>query len=150
MWKRSLLAAVLICLLGWQAAWAHAVLDHSQPEANAVLDASPAEIRLWMTEPVEPRYSTLQLRNSAGDMVAVPPAAFDSADPNQMYVAPVQLAPGLYTVVWTTVSAADGHRSQGSFPFMVAAGTQAVPAGAGAGTNSIASPAAAAPVAATS
>ena len=39
-------------------------------------------------------------------------------------MAPLQLAPGLYTVVWTTVSAADGHRSQGSFPFMIAAGTQ--------------------------
>ncbi len=124
MWKRSLFAAALICLLGWQAVWAHAVLDHSQPEANAVLDTTPAEIRLWMTEPVEPQYSTLQLHNSAGAMVAVPPAAFDAADPTQMYVAPVQLAPGLYTVVWTTVSAADGHRSQGSFPFMIAAGTQ--------------------------
>ena len=135
MWKRSLLAAVLICLLGWQAAWAHAVLDHSQPEANTVLAASPTEIRLWMTEPVEPKYSTLQLRSSAGAMVAVPPAAFDGADPNQMYVAPLQLAPGLYTVVWTTVSAADGHRSQGSFPFMVAAGTEAAPASAGAGAH---------------
>ncbi len=150
MWKRALLAALLICLLGWQVACAHAVLDHSQPEANAVLDASPAEIRLWMTEPVEPQYSTLQLRNSAGATVAVPPAAFDAADPNQMYVAPVQLAPGLYTVVWTTVSAADGHRSQGSFPFMVAAGTQAVAVSAAAGTNSSASPAAATPVAAPS
>ena len=146
MWKRALLAAVLICLLGWQAAWAHAVLDHSQPEANAVLNASPAEIRLWMTEPVEPQYSTLELRNSAGAMVAVPPAAFDDAEPNQMYVAPVQLAPGLYTVVWTTVSAADGHRSQGSFPFIVGAGTQTVPAGAAAGTNSGVNPAALAPV----
>ena len=135
MWKRSVLAALLLCVLSWQAAWAHAVLDHSQPEANAVLPASPAEIRLWMTEPVEPQYSTLQLRNSAGAMVAVPPAAFDAADPNQMFVAPVQLAPGLYTVVWTTVSAADGHRSQGSFPFMVAAETQAALTSTGAGAN---------------
>jgi copper transport protein len=129
MWKRSLLAAVLICLFGWQAAWAHAVLDHSQPEANAVLAASPAEIRLWMTEPVEPQYSKIELRDAAGTIVAVPSTAFAAADPTQMYVTPVQLVPGLYTVVWTTVSAADGHRSQGSFPFVVEAASQGAPAG---------------------
>ena len=64
------------------------------------------------------------LRDAAGAEVPIPPSTVDAQDPKQMYVAPGQLADGLYTVVWTTVSAADGHRTEGSFPFTIGASAQ--------------------------
>lgn len=128
MWKRALPLALLLCLLLGRPARGHAVLQHSQPAANAMLATAPVQIRLWLTEPVEPKYSAIQLRDITGAEVSIPPSTVDSQDPKQVYVTLEQLPDGLYTVVWSVVSAADGHRTEGSFPFTI--GVSAQPAAA--------------------
>jgi copper transport protein len=111
----------LLLLAGAQPVWSHAVLARSEPPPNARLAAAPAEIRLWFTEPVEPAFSAIELRDSQGRVVAAAPGQVDATDPHQLYMQPGALAEGLYTVVWRNVSAADGHHSEGSFPFTIGA-----------------------------
>jgi copper transport protein len=122
-----LLTLILIALLAWAApANAHANLTRSDPPANAALDTSPAEIRLWFTEPLEPDFSRVTLRDQTGAVIETPPAQTDADDPHQLALMPGALPDGLYTVAWRVVSAADGHATEGSFAFGV--GVEAMPA----------------------
>lgn len=99
---------------------AHANLIRSEPTANASLSASPDEIRLWFSEPLEAGHSRITLRDSDGAEVAIPSTQVDDTDRHQMF-APLDeaLMEGLYTVSWRALSAADGHLTQGSFAFGV-------------------------------
>ncbi|MGB5051433.1 MAG: CopD family protein, partial [Caldilineaceae bacterium] len=46
----------------------------------------------------------------------VGPSSVDSTDPTHMSLPVADLQPGIYTVVWTTLSSVDGHEWIGSFP----------------------------------
>ncbi len=113
---------VALCLLMSllvQPVWAHAILARSTPTINASLAQAPNEIRLWFTEPIEPRFSNFTLRDINGASVKTPNSQVDSSDPEQMYMKPGALPNGLYTVVWEVNSAADGHHTEGSFAFTI-------------------------------
>lgn len=114
---RVLLIGFIVGLLAFSPVLAHANLARSNPAANASLQSSPAEIRLWFTEPLEPNYSHFTLRDTSGQPVATQPSQIDPTDARQLFMPVANLPNGLYTVVWRTVSAADGHPSQGSFAF---------------------------------
>lgn len=103
--------------------WAHANLMSSEPAANATLDQSPEVIRLSFTEPLEPQFSGITLRDAEGSIVSTPPSEIDPEDPQAMLLVPGDLPDGLYTVSWRSLSAADGHQAAGSFVFVVGTGT---------------------------
>ena len=101
-------------------ALAHANLVRSDPASGAVLNTAPTQIQLWFSEQPDPHFSDVQVfdanrqRADAGDMHVAPGDALSlivSVKPN--------LADGLYTVSWKTVSAVDGHLVNGNFPFYV-------------------------------
>lgn len=98
---------------------AHATLERSNPPANTALEAPPNEIRMWFTEPLEPQYARILIRDTSGIVMTTPPAVVDPSDPFQMFVIPGVLTEGLYTVSWRVVSSADGHPTEGSFAFGV-------------------------------
>jgi copper transport protein len=115
----GLVAALALALVMAVPADAHANLTRSFPTANSTLSKAPAEIRLWFTEPLEPRYSRITLLNTNGDDVSTAPSLVDPADSHQMALVPGELPDGVYTVSWRTLSSADGHVTQGSFTFGV-------------------------------
>ena len=115
-WRKFLISFIL-GLLSVSPVLAHANLARSNPAANASLQSSPNEIRLWFTEHLEPNYSHFNLRDTTGQQVETPPSQIDPTDPHQLFMPIDKLPNGLYTVAWRTVSAADGHSSQGSFSF---------------------------------
>jgi copper transport protein len=117
-----------VMLLTFSQVMAHANLAHSTPAANASLQSSPQEIRLWFTEPLEPDYSHFTLRDSSGNPVETPQSQIDASDASQMFMQAGNLPKGLYTVVWRAVSAADGHSTQGSFAFGIGSVVPANPA----------------------
>ena len=122
-WLSALLCALVLVILPIFAStsYAHAVIANSEPAANAQLGEAPAEIRIWFTEPLEPTYSTIQVRDSMGVLVDAPPSQVDAADDHQLALTLGELPEGVYTVVWRNVSSADGHQSAGSFPFSIGA-----------------------------
>ena len=100
---------------------AHAVLLRSDPAQDAVLNASPSQVRMWFSEDLNPTFSTASVTNSSNRRVDIGQAHVSSSDPREM---DVQLSPNLptsvYIVTWRTQSAADGHVLGGSFLFTVA------------------------------
>jgi copper transport protein len=99
---------------------AHAFLDKSDPAANAVLNSSPQVISLWFTEPLEHTYTRAELYDQMG--MKMPDATFQfvSSDPKALTLTvPANLPNGTYSVVYQTLSAADGHEAQGYFAFTI-------------------------------
>lgn len=113
---------MVIILAGYSLVSAHANLVRSEPAANTILAEPPLEIRLWFTEPLEPQFSKITLRDQSGNIINAPPSTVDPTDAFQMALAvPGNLPDGIYTVVWRTLSAADGHPSLGSFAIGIGA-----------------------------
>ena len=91
--------AVLLCLGTFHAAGAHATLARSDPPANSELASSPAAIRLWFSEGVEPKFSAFTLLDARGQTVSTPASQVDPTDSTQLFMQPPALPNGLYTLV---------------------------------------------------
>lgn len=102
---------------------AHAALDISDPPANAVLAAAPTQVSLWFTEPLERSYSKAVVHDQYGVPVPGAMSRPGSTDNALVIDLPPNLPTGTYSVVWQTLSNADGHTAQAYFAFTI--GTQA-------------------------
>jgi copper transport protein len=104
----------------WPAA-AHAFLDTSDPAANAVLSTAPAEATLRFTEPLEQSYSQAELFDENGNKIAGTSTRFGSDGSTMIMTLPSGLKHGTYSILWRSLSAADGHTAQGYFAFTIGA-----------------------------
>ena len=116
----SILAAISVGLLS-NPAYAHAVLDRSDPVAGAVLSGDPTIIRLWFTEDISPAFSSAKLVDAHGRIVGGASLIPDSADPRQIRLSIPALSPGAYGVIWQVLSESDGHPTSGVLVFSVGA-----------------------------
>jgi methionine-rich copper-binding protein CopC len=109
---------------------AHSQLVSSSPGTGQVVAASPATIRLIFSEPIEGRYTSLDVLDGTGKVLLEGVGSVDPADPNALVVQVVDALPsGVYSINWRAVSAADGHSTNGFLSFGV--GDATLPAGAG-------------------
>lgn len=100
-------------------AMAHAALDESDPATNAIVATAPPAITLRFTEPLERSFSQAELHDQTGQLV---PGAVsrDGDDQFTMVIdVPADLPNGTYSVLWQTLSTADGHTAQGYYAFTV-------------------------------
>lgn len=124
--------SILLSLLLWlPTVYAHALLVRSTPEAGAELAIAPPTIELWFSEPLEEKFSSVYLVDGAGNEFGRGASAVDANDRFHMTLPVSDLTPGFYTVVWETLSQADGHRWVGSFPLTLLNPDGSRPAGAG-------------------
>ncbi len=121
-WIAGVLPVALLALLP-AAGSAHAFLDRSDPEQNAIVPASPDAVRLWFTEPLEEQYSAARLYDVQGNKVETSDSYVDDNDPS-LLVLPIStdLERGTYTVAWRNISASDGHPSEGLLTFTIGSG----------------------------
>ncbi len=110
---------------------AHALLARADPPINASLRESPARITLFMTEQLQRSHSSVQVLDSAGQRRDIGETEFSDAVPTQMSVRVLRLDPGVYTVVWETLSEVDGHTWAGSYVFSVLNPDGSAPSGSG-------------------
>lgn len=114
------IVALLTAVLAVQnVVMAHANLIKAEPGPNTVLETAPAEIRMWFTEPLESRFSKINIRDREGNILNTPLTQIDPNDPTQMSIVPGAMPDGLYTVVWRALSSADGHPTIGSYAFVI-------------------------------
>ncbi len=111
--------AILLMIVSPRLALAHASLVSAQPAAGATVTPAPHSVVIHFDDQIEKMFATLKVQSSAGDDVAIGKPAV-GADPHQLSVELKPLAAGSYTVKWSVVSE-DGHRTQGSYSFTVAA-----------------------------
>jgi copper transport protein len=114
-----LLTAVAVGALALPAAaWAHAALLKTVPEASRTVNSAPPEVRLTYSEPIEPRFAIVSVTDAAGRQVTSGQPARAPGSP-QTLVTPLRSVPeGWYLVFWRVISA-DGHPVRGAFTFAV-------------------------------
>ncbi len=110
-------------------AQAHAVLVRSVPLGQSGVRAAPAAIDLWFSEPLEPKFSRFELFAGDGSEIPLVGMRVDPADDTHLSAFPESLVPGVYTVVYRTLSTRDGHEWTGSFAFTVMNADGSVPSG---------------------
>jgi copper resistance protein C len=98
-------------------AFAHSRPKTMTPAANSTVSA-PAEVSVFFSEPLEPKFSSLKLTNEKGAVLSVAASTMDPADPTHLTLALPKLAPGVYYVHWVS-AATDGHRMDGDYTFTV-------------------------------
>jgi methionine-rich copper-binding protein CopC len=117
------LAACIVALLGGLGiaapACAHGFIDRSSPAAGSTVRGSPAEVKIWFSQAVEPAFSTLQVVDKNGEQVDRKDKRADPGDPTLLRVSLPPLTPGTYRVNWRVLSK-DGHVTKGEFTFNVA------------------------------
>ena len=118
--KRFILA-MLLTLAMPALALAHAFLDHADPKVGSVVTASPAVIKIWFTQEIEPDFSVIEVRDSQGNQVDKKDSHVDANDEKLLIVSLPNLPDGQYAVSWKVVSV-DTHHTQGDFKFTVKSG----------------------------
>lgn len=119
--KKALLgAAVVVCVLVSLTgiADAHALLLRSDPVQDSVLAHEPAAIHLWFSEDLNTSLSKAIVWNAQRHQVDL---RDDTITHNRELTVSLQprLAAGTYLVLWTSVSAQDGHVLKGAFLFSI-------------------------------
>ncbi len=101
-------------------AFAHAHLAASIPAADAAVAVAPVALVLHFTEEVEVGFTGVTLKDAGGHLVPTGATMRDTTDSTAITV-PVQapLVAGRYVVAWHAL-AVDGHKTTGSYSFVVA------------------------------
>jgi copper transport protein len=117
--RAAVLTAVAAAALALPAAaWAHAALLRTVPEASRTINSAPPEVRLTYSEPIEPRFAIVSVTDAAGRQVTNGQPTTAAGSP-QTIVMPLKRVPeGWYLVFWRVISA-DGHPVRGAFTFAV-------------------------------
>ncbi len=113
-------AALLLCSVAASPALGHSAFLGSTPEPGTRLGASPREVSLKFTEPLNERLSKASIVAVPGREIVRGVAP--SASGKRLSLRATQpLRRGAYRVRWHTVSTEDGHALEGSFSFGVRA-----------------------------
>jgi copper transport protein len=109
----------LLALSTAKPAYAHALLLRSDPVADVVLPQSPARVHLWFSEDLNGAASRIIVWDWNRQVENVGNATLVPGQSRQLEVGLRPLPAGSYLVLWTSVSAQDGHVLHGSYLFSV-------------------------------
>ena len=111
--RATLLAALTFAASG---AAAHALLKSAAPAPGSTVRAAPEQVVIRFSEPLEPRFSSIEVRDASGHRVDRGGTHGAEDDPRRLAVALAPLVPGAYQVTWRATSV-DTHRTEGSYRF---------------------------------
>jgi methionine-rich copper-binding protein CopC len=97
---------------------AHAFLERSDPSVGSKVHSAPPAVRIWFTEAIEPRFSSIQVFDATEKRVDKKDTHSDPSNRSVVLVSLPRLGPGSYKVVWRIVSV-DTHRTNGDFTFQI-------------------------------
>ncbi|MBE2181959.1 MAG: CopD family protein [Anaerolineae bacterium] len=102
----SILAFLLFTAVG--SAAAHGYLLRAIPEDRSTLERAPARVQYWFSEPLEPDFSTVMVRNASGETVAQGGVNENASNLLEARL-PSSLPDGAYMSELRIAFASDGH-----------------------------------------
>jgi copper transport protein len=119
--RRGLAVAVLAFVVvgAWSApAFAHAVLQGTDPGSGATVQRAPRDITLTFNEPVEASLGAIRVFNSRASRIDVGAPSHPNGNGKAVSVSAPELKDGTYVVTWRVLSS-DAHPVRGAFTFTV-------------------------------
>ena len=99
---------------------AHAFLVRAEPRVGSKVNKVPTEVRVWFSERIQARASSIQVFDLSGKQVDKRDTHSDGANRAILCISLIPaLTPGIYKVVWR-VTSVDTHITDGDFRFQVA------------------------------
>ena len=98
--------------------FAHAHLKSASPASKSTVHKGPTEVSINFTEELEPKFSSIEVKDAAGSRVDKADVHLAPNDPKQLAVSVDQLKPVVYTVIWHATST-DTHKTDGTYTFSV-------------------------------
>jgi methionine-rich copper-binding protein CopC len=118
---------VIALLLVAPVALGHAELETVTPADKSTVEGSPAEIVMTFGQDLDPAKSSIVVVDAAGKVVAQG-GTVPVGEKREMDLAlETPLAPGTYTIRWTTFSAEDQEQARGTTTFTMAAAPSIAP-----------------------
>ncbi len=121
--RRVLAVSVLAFVIvgAWAApAFAHAVLQGTDPGSGATVQRSPKDITLTFNEPVEASLGAVRAFDSRANRIDVGAPTHPNGKASAVRVSTPGLDSGTYVVTWRVISS-DAHPVRGAFTFTVGA-----------------------------
>jgi methionine-rich copper-binding protein CopC len=121
--RRAVAVALFVLLVASTppAVLGHAELATVSPADTSTVQGSPDEIVMTFTQNLDPAKSSIRLVDAVGKVI-VEGSTVAAGRPRELdLVVPVPLAPGVYTIRWTSFSTEDGEQARGTTTFTVAA-----------------------------
>lgn len=118
---RHLIAPAVILTVGLVVsgtAFAHAHLKSAMPPVDGTVQTAPAEVAVEYSETVEPRFSTIEVRDASGARVDTGNVHTAPGDGKRLVVGLKPLPAGTYMVTWQA-TATDTHKVKGNYSFTV-------------------------------
>ncbi len=118
LWAAIVLSFLVFLSVRPDAAWGHAFPDHADPKVGATISGPPASVRIWFDGALEPVFSSVVVQDASGKPVDKGDSHVDPSDATLLEVSLRPLPAGAYRVIWSVV-ARDGHRTSGSYIFVI-------------------------------
>jgi methionine-rich copper-binding protein CopC len=111
--------ALLVSLAFASPAFAHAYVKTAMPAKDSTMRSAPAEVIIDFTESIEPKYCTIEVRDSTGARVDNGDVHGVQGNSKRLAVGLKPLTPGTYKVIWHATST-DTHKTEGTYRFRLA------------------------------
>ena len=99
-------------------AYAHAVLEYSEPARRAILYRAPEQVVLTFNEAVEVEFSKIILMDDNDNVVVKNQKVRNIYNKNSIGIALPELSSGTYFVQFQVLSI-DGHKVKGRYKFII-------------------------------
>jgi hypothetical protein len=110
--------ATFVTALATTTALAHAKLQKSKPENGSTVANSPAALKLYFNEPVEPAMSRVKITGAGGVAIQAGKPVVAEENDSTLAVTVPKLPSGDYRVEWSTMGH-DSHHTKGELHFSV-------------------------------
>jgi len=101
-------------------ALAHGIIERAGPPVGGAVADPPAKVQVWFTEPIEPRFSRLEVYVAGSDSRIDLGDSRPDGDRSLVVSLPPNVPQGaVYTVVWQIITVSDGHATRGEYSFGV-------------------------------
>jgi copper transport protein len=111
---------MLISLPSIPKSYAHAFVINSNPSPSQTLESPPTKVEVYLSEPVDLRYSKLSVIGQDGKQIDNKNVQYVNGDQTALTITlPQDIKDGLYTVSTKMLSQIDGHVTDNAFVFGV-------------------------------